>query len=139
MYSNKKKINVGFPILANEKAPNVDHKYGLYSSKQEAFDYLGEDGLDMLCVGLTVGIMTENGVEEYWFKKACNSVDDLVPKTSSGYVVPEGETAENTPQLDSDKEVQGFLEGYNKEQKLADVIDDATKVADESAIAALFQ
>lgn len=80
MYSNKKKINVGFGILANEKTPNIDYKYGVYASKQEAFDYLGEDGLDVLAVGLTVGIMTENGVEEYWFKSACESVNDLVKK-----------------------------------------------------------
>ena len=143
MQSNNKKTNVGFAIHVNEKAPNIDFKYGIYNSKQEAFDYLGEEGLDVLAVGLTVGIMTENGVEEYWFKKACNTVEDLVPKFSSasgggGFNVPEGTSPEETAAIDSNAEVQQFLDGYGNDKTLSAVINEATNVASESDIDALF-
>ena len=143
MQSNNKKTNVGFAVHVNEKTPNIDYKYGIYNSKQEAFAYLGEEGLDVLAVGLTVGIMTEDGVEEYWFKRACGTVDDLVPKIPSatgggGFDVPEGTTPEETAAIDSNAEVQQFLDGYGNDKKLSEVIDEATNVASESDIDALF-
>lgn len=78
MYSNKKSTKHGLNVFISEDCANVDFKYGPYSSVQEAFDYL--DDLEVTAVGLTVGIKTANGIEEYWFKKNCNSVNDLVKK-----------------------------------------------------------
>lgn len=80
MISNNKSIKVGANIKVNEACANVDYKYGLWNSKEEAFEALGENGDDVLAVGLTIGVLEEDGVHEYWFQKACNSVDDLVPK-----------------------------------------------------------
>lgn len=122
MKDNNKKITVGASILANEKCPNVDYKYGLYHSKEEVMEVLGEDGLDVLAVGLTVGILTENGVEEYWFKKACDSIDDLVPKNAGGFEVEKGKTPEETDAIDSNKEMQDFLEGYDNKKTLKEIL-----------------
>ena len=58
-------INSGINVLA--KIPNIDVKYGPYASRQLAFEILGPEGYDCLCIGLTVGIQTLPGgpIEEY--------------------------------------------------------------------------
>lgn len=78
-FQNKKSTKVGSNIFANEATANVDYKYGPYASIDEAYATLCEDNLDVIAVGLTVGIMTENGVVEYWFKKGTTK-QDLVLK-----------------------------------------------------------
>ena len=82
MIQNGKSIKVGFTIKATEACPNLDYNYGLYHSREEAFEALGEDGEDVITLGRTVGIMTENGVVEYWWKNGV-SLEDLVPKCES--------------------------------------------------------
>lgn len=79
MYDNKKSVNVGATIYNNEASPNIDYKYGPYHSVEEAYEWLGEDNLDAIAVGLTVGIKTGNGIEEYWFKNG-TTLADLVKK-----------------------------------------------------------
>lgn len=65
--------------LARRKA-NIDNRWGPYASKEAAFATL--DDADVLCIGLTVGIIdTVSGkVDEYWFRNACETIDDLVKK-----------------------------------------------------------
>lgn len=71
-------INVGLNVAS------CDAKYGPYNSAQEAFNVLGPDGMDVLAVGLTVGILQNDGsIKEYWFKSACDSAEDLVEKGGS--------------------------------------------------------
>lgn len=72
------KINSRLRVVGG--APNVDELYGPYNSVQEAFDILGPDDQDVATVGLTVGIITGQGIVEYWFKKGCSSPNDLVVK-----------------------------------------------------------
>lgn len=138
MISNNKSVKVGANIKVNEACANVDYKYGLWNSKEEAFEALGENGDDVLAVGLTIGVLEEDGVHEYWFQKACNSIDDLVPKNGSasadgGWEVPEGSTAEETPEIDSPKEVQQFLSGMPNDKTLQEVLDEnkAQVITDE--------
>ncbi len=76
-------IPVGGQIQIADNVASVDAKYGLYDSKQAAFDALGPDGMDVLAVGLTVGILEGGKVVEYWFESACDSIDDLVKKGGS--------------------------------------------------------
>lgn len=78
MFSNKKSTKLARNILVNETCPNIDYKYGPYESLEEAFQTLRN--LEVLCIGLTVGITTENGIKEYWFEKGCSNIGDLVEK-----------------------------------------------------------
>lgn len=68
-------------VLVGEPCANIDYKYGPYSSVQEAFDELSD--MEVLAIGLTVGIMTDSGIVEYWFKSACSKSTDLVLKCNN--------------------------------------------------------
>ena len=64
-------INISQPIVNNAAdskynlLPNIDAKYGPYSSTTEALMALAPDER---AIGLTVGIKTSTGIVEYWFK-----------------------------------------------------------------------
>lgn len=64
-------INISQPIVNNavdskyNLLPNIDAKYGPYSSTTEALMALAPDSR---AIGLTVGIKTSTGIVEYWFK-----------------------------------------------------------------------
>ena len=64
-------INISQPIVNNAAdseynlLPNIDAKYGPYSSTTEAIMALAPDAR---AIGLTVGIKTSTGIVEYWFK-----------------------------------------------------------------------
>lgn len=64
-------INISQPIVNNAAdskynlLPNIDAKYGPYSSTTEALMALAPDSR---AIGLTVGIKTSTGIVEYWFK-----------------------------------------------------------------------
>lgn len=69
-------INISQPIVNNAAdseynlLPNIDAKYGPYSSTTEALMALAPDAR---AIGLTVGIKTSIGITEYWFK---NGISD---------------------------------------------------------------
>lgn len=75
-------INISQPIVNNATdsnynlLPNIDAKYGPYSSTTEALMALAPDAR---AVGLTVGINTSIGITEYWFKNGISD-DNLVVK-----------------------------------------------------------
>lgn len=74
-------INTMSPIFVNKPVANIDYKYGPYDSCLQAFLELCSDNLDVLHVGLTVGITQPDGsIEEYWFKDKCEQASDLVKK-----------------------------------------------------------
>lgn len=64
-------INISQAIVNNAAdseynlLPNIDAKYGPYSSTTEALMALAPDAR---AIGLTVGIKTSTGIVEYWFK-----------------------------------------------------------------------
>lgn len=64
-------INISQPIVNNAAdseynlLPNIDAKYGPYSSTTEALMVLAPNAR---AIGLTVGIKTSTGIVEYWFK-----------------------------------------------------------------------
>lgn len=64
-------INISQPIVNNAAdseynlLPNIDAKYGPYSSTTEALMALAPNAR---AIGLTVGIKTSTGIVEYWFK-----------------------------------------------------------------------
>ena len=78
-------INISQPIVNNAAdseynlLPNIDAKYGPYSSTTEALMALAPDAR---AIGLTVGIKTSTGIVEYWFK---NGIGDH-------YLTVKGET-----------------------------------------------
>lgn len=69
-------INISQPIVNNAAnseynlLPNIDAKYGPYSSTTEALMALAPN---VRAIGLTVGIKTSIGITEYWFK---NGISD---------------------------------------------------------------
>ena len=71
----------------NASKPSLDHRWGPYNSKQEAFDFL--DYRDVLCIGLTVGIKdaSTGKIDEYWFREKAQSVEDLVKKNDDDNIV----------------------------------------------------
>ena len=71
----------------NTSKPSLDHRWGPYNSKQEAFDFL--DDRDVLCIGLTVGVKdaSTGKIDEYWFREKAQSVEDLVKKNDDDNIV----------------------------------------------------
>ena len=63
--------------------PNIDMLYGVYKSKEEAFEALSatnKQGVNALVKGKTVGIEQNGKIVEYWFESQASSIDDLVVK-----------------------------------------------------------
>lgn len=85
-------INISQPIVNNAAdseynlLPNIDAKYGPYSSTTEALMALAPDAR---AIGLTVGIKTSTGIVEYWFKNGIGdhylTVKGEVPDLSNYY------------------------------------------------------
>lgn len=77
--------------------PNVDRLYGPYDSKEEAWQKLSATnkyGNNALVVGKTVAIKVDGKEVEYWFEKACQTIDDLVEKGGTKVeinLLPEGD------------------------------------------------
>lgn len=75
-------INISQPIVNNAAdseynlLPNIDAKYGPYSSTTEALMALAPN---TRAIGLTVGIKTSTGITEYWFKNGISD-NNLVVK-----------------------------------------------------------
>lgn len=80
-------IILGDTLSLNASKPSLDHRWGPYNSKQEAFDFL--DDRDVLCIGLTVGIKdaSTGKIDEYWFREKAQSVEDLVKKNDDDNIV----------------------------------------------------
>lgn len=73
-------------IICNEPHANLDGYYGPYSSIEEALETLNSETIAGVAytkraVGLTVGILENDEVVEYWFKSGVED-GDLVIKTS---------------------------------------------------------
>lgn len=85
-------INISQPIVNNAAdseyniLPNIDAKYGPYSSTTEALMALAQK---VRAIGLTVGIKTSTGITEYWFKNGISDnnlvVKGEVPDLSNYY------------------------------------------------------
>lgn len=102
---------IGGNINSTAVLANLDYKYGPYNSLQEAYDTLGPNGVDKLAIGLTVGIIEDGRIREYWFKSGTNSVNNLVLKSEgkSAYDIAVEEGFEGTEQewIDSLKGEKG--------------------------------
>lgn len=79
-------INIGGKFFLPINAASIDYKFGPYATLEEAWDYLGPDGEDLAAIGLTIGIQATptSPITEYWFKNACDSIEDLVVKGGGG-------------------------------------------------------
>lgn len=102
---------IGGNINSTAVLANLDYKYGPYNSLQEAYDTLGPNGVDKLAIGLTVGIIEDGRIREYWFKSGTDSVNNLVLKSEgkSAYDIAVEEGFEGTEQewIDSLKGEKG--------------------------------
>ena len=98
--------NITAPINVMSAVPNVDHKYGPYeeytadTEHNPAYNaYLELERTDSVAVGLTVGITTESGIVEYWFKNGTTE-HDLIPKVPEEGVTDYNDL-ENKPKIGS--------------------------------------
>lgn len=66
--------------IVNVPRANIDAKYGTYTSQSEALTSVPKSLREK---GLTVGILVDGTVVEYWFKAGIEDVD-LVPKQTGG-------------------------------------------------------
>lgn len=79
-------INISQPIVNNavdenyDALPNIDAIYGPYPNLNAAITTIMAS---KRAKGLTVGIMTDTGIEEYWFKNGITNAH-LVPKNQGG-------------------------------------------------------
>lgn len=79
-------INISQPIVNNavdenyDALPNIDAIYGPYPNLNAAITTIMAS---KRAKGLTVGIMTDTGIEEYWFKNGITNAH-LVPKNQDG-------------------------------------------------------
>lgn len=80
-------INISQPIVNNATdseynlLPNIDAKYGPYSSTTEALMALAPNAR---AIGLTVGIKTSIGITEYWFKNGISDSNLVVKGEAPG-------------------------------------------------------
>lgn len=63
-----------------KRYPNLDSRYGPYSTTDEALSSIPSA---QRCVGLTVGIKTDDSITEYWFQDGIEDAN-LVAKANSG-------------------------------------------------------
>ena len=72
--------------MSNEACANLDYKYGPYGSVEEAFSSIPSA---FRTIGLTVGVIENGVIQEYWFKSGKSRKEDLVPKLAEGNVTVE--------------------------------------------------
>lgn len=97
-HTNELATNITARINVMEPVPNVDINYGPYTSVHEAYEAL--NGVDAIAVGLTVGVTTENGIQEYWFKNGTTE-NDLVIKGALDYDLLDNKPKIGSKTLDS--------------------------------------
>lgn len=75
-------VNLMDRLKVNRAVPNIDVKYGPYASKEEAFSILGVENMDVLSEGLTIGIIEDDRLVEYWFQGGIE-LENLVRKNDA--------------------------------------------------------
>lgn len=123
MKDNGKFIATGFNIKSNEACANIDYKYGPYHSLDEAYETLGEDGDDVIAIGLTVGILTDNGIVEYWFKNGITKEDLVLKGIDPSLIQDIASLKEENAQLKGmlpieDEDGNGIPDGEDRLQKI---------------------
>lgn len=96
--NNEPATNITARINVMDAVPNVDINYGPYNSAHEAYLALSEN--EAIAVGLTVGVMNNGTIQEYWFKSGTEEVN-LVPKATQDYNALENKPKIGTKTLDS--------------------------------------
>lgn len=92
-HTNELATNITARINVMEPVPNVDINYGPYASVHDAYETLNNVGA--IAIGLTVGVTTENGIQEYWFKNGTTE-NDLVIKGALDY-----DLLDNKPKIEN--------------------------------------
>lgn len=92
----KKSFNLANRINVVNKYSNVDLNYGPYNSVEEAIDNIPEGVRD---IGLTVGVLVNGYVVEYWWKSGVADVD-LIMKTNATGSIPVYVSEDDVPSVD---------------------------------------
>lgn len=93
-------ISLGGKIQVGAAVANVDAKYGPYNSKNAAYNALGEGGMDVIAEGLTIGIIENGRIVEYWWQGG-TSLSNLVKKGG-------GSESLNSASISYDNSVSGM-------------------------------
>lgn len=78
-------IAIGKQLQLGKKVASLDAKYGPYASREAAYDALGPENMDVIAQGLTVGIIENGEIVEYWWQGG-TSLSNLVKKVPDVYV-----------------------------------------------------
>lgn len=97
-HTNELATNITARINVMEPVPNVDINYGPYASVHEAYETLYN--VDAIAVGLTVGVTTADGIQEYWFRNGTTE-NDLVIKGALDYDLLDNKPKIGSKTLDS--------------------------------------
>jgi len=95
-------IGITQPLNIVSKAyANLDAKYGPYNSIENALENIP---MSLRIQGLTVGIIIDNEIKEYWFSKGIEN-NNLVPKINLNLTKEEDDRVTGDIYVDAD----GFL------------------------------
>jgi len=124
----RKGISIGQPIINNSvddnynPLPDIDAKYGPYSSIKEAFETLTPE---LRSIGLTIGVKQNNSINEYWFNGGIDN-EHLVIKQASGRDTPvQTVYIQDTPPANINSlwvDTSGLGTALEEDEKLAPII-----------------
>lgn len=75
-------IQLGRNIVVNEPCSDIDYRYGPYRSTSEALEWIDKH---LRNLGLTVGIIEDGKIVEYWFKSDINTLVKKVDDSQELY------------------------------------------------------
>lgn len=124
----RKGISIGQPIINNSvddnynPLPDIDAKYGPYSSIKEAFETLTPE---LRSIGLTIGIKQNNSINEYWFNGGIDNEHLVVKQASGGDTPVQTVYIQDTPPANINSlwvDTSGLGTAFEEDEKLAPII-----------------
>lgn len=124
----RKAISIGQPIINNSvddnynPLPDIDAKYGPYSSVKEALETLTPE---LRSVGLTIGIKHNNSINEYWFNGGIDNEHLVIKQAGGGDKPIQTVYIQDTPPANINAlwvDTSGLGTALEEDEKLAPII-----------------
>ena len=124
----RKGISIGQPIINNSvddnynPLPDIDAKYGPYSSVKEALETLTPE---LRSVGLTIGIKHNNSINEYWFNGGIDNEHLVIKQAGGGDKPIQTVYIQDTPPANINAlwvDTSGLGTALEEDEKLASII-----------------
>ena len=124
----RKGISIGQPIINNSvddnynPLPDIDVKYGPYSSIKEALETITPK---LRSIGLTIGVKQNNSINEYWFNGGIDNEHLVIKQASSGDTPVQTVYIQDTPPANINSlwvDTSGLGTALEEDEKLAPII-----------------